>query len=140
MVITDFLEHNAVVFPSDPALVEINPQHENREESWQEFSLVESAPGQAYRREISWDAFDFRANRLANLLLAKGIKKGDKVAILLMNSLEWLPVYFGALKAGAVVVPLNYRYTAEEIQYCLDLSDSMILFFGPEFEERVRKI
>ncbi len=140
MPITEFLETNARNHPGETALIEINPEHENREESWEEFSLVESAPGAAYRREISWDAFDFRANRLANLLLARGIKKGEKVAILMMNSLEWLPVYFGILKAGAVAVPLNYRYTAEEIQYCLDLSDSAILFFGPEFEERVRKI
>ena len=73
MPITDFLERNAREFPDETALVEINPEHENREESWEEFSLVESAPGAAYRREISWAAFDFRANRLANLLLAKGI-------------------------------------------------------------------
>ena len=53
--------------------------------------------------------------RLHVTLEALGIKKGDKVAILLMNCLEWLPAYFGILKTGAVAVPLNYRYTAEEI-------------------------
>ena len=57
-----------------------------------------------------------------------------------MNSIEWLPVYFGILKAGALAVPLNYRYTADEIKYCLKLSDSSVLVFGPEFTGRVEEI
>ena len=57
-----------------------------------------------------------------------------------MNSLEWLPVYFGILKTGALAVPMNYRYTAEEIQYCLELSDSTTLIYGPEFTDRVAQI
>jgi acyl-CoA synthetase (AMP-forming)/AMP-acid ligase II len=59
------------------------------------------------------------------------------VAILLMNCLEWLPIYFGVLKTGAVAVPLNFRYTAEEIKYCLGLSDAIALIFGPEFIGRL---
>ena len=54
-----------------------------------------------------------------------------------MNCLEWLLVYFGVLKAGAIVVPMNYRYAADEIKYCLDLADARMLVFGPEFTERV---
>ena len=50
-----------------------------------------------------------------------------------MNCLEWLPIYFGILKSGAVVVPLNFRYSAEEIRYCLELSESDAIVFGPEF-------
>jgi len=57
-----------------------------------------------------------------------------------MNCLEWLPIYFGILKAGAVAVPLNFRYTAEEIKYCLELSDSIALVFGPEFIGRIENI
>ena len=68
------------------------------------------------------------------------LKKGDKVAILLMNCLEWLPIYFGILKAGAIAVPLNYRYTAEEIKYCLELAEADVLVFGPEFIGRVEEI
>ena len=64
----------------------------------------------------------------------------DKVAILLMNCLEWLPIYFGILKAGAIAVPLNYRYTAEEIKYCLELAEADVLVFGPEFIGRVEEI
>jgi len=140
MPITDFLERNAKEHGEEIALMEINPQHEAHEDSWTEYSLVESAPEEAYRREISWGDFDRRANRFANLLLANGVRRGDKVAILLMNCLEWLPIYFGILKMGALAVPLNYRYSADEIKYCLDLSDSSLLVFGPEFEERVRSI
>ena len=77
---------------------------------------------------------------MANLLIKRGIKKGDKVAILLMNCLEWLPIYFGILKAGAVAVPMNFRYTAEEIKYCLNLSDTVALIFGPEFIGRLETI
>ena len=69
-----------------------------------------------------------------------GIGKGTKVAILLMNCLEWLPIYFGILKTGAVAIPMNYRYTAEEIEYCLKLAEANALVFGPEFIGRVEAI
>ncbi len=57
-----------------------------------------------------------------------------------MNCLEWLPIYFGILKSGAMAVPLNFRFTAEEIDYCLDASDSDVLFYGPEFIGRIEDI
>ena len=141
MPITDILEKNARLYGSEIALTEINPKAENKTQlTWREYALIESNPGQPYKREITWAAFDKKANRLANLLLARGVKKGQKIAILLMNCLEWLPVYFGILKAGAMAVPLNYRYTAEEIDYCLRLSDAQGLIFGPEFTERIGEI
>jgi acyl-CoA synthetase (AMP-forming)/AMP-acid ligase II len=128
--ITDFLEKNAELYGDETALVEINPGNEERREfNWKEFNLVEPDLDSAYRREITWEDFDRRANRFAHLLMANGVKKGDKVAILLMNCLEWLPIYFGTLKAGALAVPLNYRYTAEEIRYCVDLADASLLVF-----------
>ncbi|MCL1828408.1 MAG: acyl--CoA ligase [Oscillospiraceae bacterium] len=149
MPITEFAEQNAKRYGDDTALIEINPDNYNPRqndrvnaapENWREFALVESAPEDAYRREITWTDFDRRANRFANLLLSNGIKRGDKVAVLLMNCLEWLPIYFGILKAGAVAVPLNYRYTAREIEYCLELSDAEYLIFGREFTGRVESI
>ena len=141
MPITEFLERNAREFGDETALVEINPDSDKqRSDNWAEFALVERDTDGAYRREISWFDFDRRANQFANLLLANGIGRGDKVAILLMNCLEWLPIYFGALKAGALAVPLNYRYTAEEIKYCLELSDASLLMFGREFRDRVDAI
>jgi len=142
MPITDYLERNARNFPDDVALVEINPERQptNGPITWKEFNLIVTAPGGRYRREMTWREFDIKANRFANLLLTRGIKKGDKVAILLMNCLEWLPIYFGILKTGALAVPLNYRYTAEEIRYCLELADVSVLVFGPEFVGRIEEI
>ncbi len=138
MTIIDLLERNARLHPNDEALVEINPANQpSHTTTWREYNLIETAEGDKYRRSITWKAFDEEANRAANLLLTRGVKRGDKVAILLMNCLEWLPIYFGILKTGALAVPMNYRYTAEEIRYCLELSDSSVLIYGPEFTDRV---
>ena len=94
MVITDFLEKNARLYGTETALVEINPSEErDKAVTWREFNLIESSmPDAPYRREITWQDFDRRANRFANLLLSRGLKKGCKVGILLMNCLEWLPI------------------------------------------------
>lgn len=142
MVITDLLERNARLYGAETALVEINPSEErDRAKTWREFSLIENTrPDLPYRREMNWSQFDKKANRFANLLLSRGIEKGQKVGILLMNCLEWLPVYFGALKAGAIAVPMNFRYSADEIAYCADLADVEVLVFGPEFTERVQAV
>ena len=141
MVITQLLENNAKDFASEIALVEVNPDiRETRRVTWKEYNLVESNPSMPYRREISWSVFNEKANRCANMLLSRGRKKGDKVGILLMNCLEWLPIYFGILKTGALAVPLNYRYASDEIKYCVELADVDVLFFGPEFIGRVEKI
>ena len=142
MPITDFLERNAKIYPCDVALVEINPERQPAKDlTWREYNLIETAAeSDKYRREITWRDFDIKANRFANLLFTRGIKKGDKVAILLMNCLEWLPIYFGILKTGAIVVPMNYRYSSDEIKYCLDLADVRMLVFGPEFIERINNL
>ena len=141
MPITDHLRRNAALYGNEIALVERNPEREeNRRMTWREYDLVESSHKEPYRREITWSVFDEKANRFANLLLERGIQREDKVGILLMNCLEWLPIYFGILKAGAIAVPLNFRYTAEEIRYCLDLADVDILVFGPEFIGRIEEI
>ena len=139
--ITEILERNARDFGEDVALVEINPQElENRHTTWREYSLIEASRDDAFRSELTWRDFNEQANRFANFLLSRGFKKGDKVAILLMNCLEWLPIYFGVLKSGCMAVPLNFRYTADEIKYCLDLADADALVFGPEFIGRVEDI
>ena len=141
MPITEYLVNNAKNFKDEVALVEINPDVQDKSRmTWREYSLIEPGNANSLRKELTWGDFDKKANRFANLLLSRGVKRGDRVAILLMNSLEWLPVYFGILKAGALAVPLNYRYTAEEIKYCLKLSDSSVLVFGPEFIGRVEEI
>ena len=142
MVITEFLERNARLYGDETALVELSPTEErDRAVTWREASLIESArPDAPYRRALSWRDFDRRANRFANLLLSRGLERGTKVGILLMNCLEWLPLYFGILKAGGVAVPLNFRYSSDEIKYCLELADVEVLVFGPEFVGRMDPI
>ena len=141
MPITDILEKNCRLYGDDICLVEINPEMpETRRVTWKEYELIEPVRAPYYRREITWNVFNEKANRFANLLLERGVKKGDKVAILLMNCLEWLPIYFGILKTGALAVPFNFRYAADEIRYCLDLAEADILVFGPEFIGRVEEI
>ncbi|GHT86615.1 hypothetical protein FACS18947_6580 [Bacteroidia bacterium] len=141
MILTDLLERNASKWPRDTALIELNPEHNDTVDlKWQEYELVETGHSTHFRKELTWQEFDEEANRFANLLLNKGVRKGTKVAVLLMNCIDWLPIYFGVLKTGAVVVPLNFRYTAEEIEYCINLSDAEYLIFGREFLGRIGKI
>lgn len=141
MPITDILEKNCRLYGDDVALVEINPEMpETKRTTWKEFDLIEPSRAAYYRREITWNVFNEKANRFANLLVERGIRKGEKVGILLMNCLEWLPIYFGILKTGALAVPLNFRYSADEIKYCVELAEIDILVFGPEFIGRVEEI
>lgn len=141
MPITDYLEKNAREYGDEVALVEINPEiKEDRRVTWKEYELMEPNSSTYYRRQITWSVFDEKANRFANMLLERGIKKGDKVAILMMNCLEWLPIYFGILKTGALAVPLNFRYTAEEILYCVKLAKADVLVFGTTFLGRVEEV
>ena len=117
MPITEFLVRNARLYGDEICLTEINKELQERHNiTWRDYELIENNPKGEYRVDMTWHVFNEKANRLANLLLKRGIKKGDKVAILLMNCLEWLPIYFGILKTGAVAVPLNFRYSAEEIK------------------------
>lgn len=141
MPITDILERNCKLYGDDICLVEINPEiKEQRRVTWKEYELIEPNPVSHYCREITWNVFDEKANRFANMLIGRGIKKGDKVAILLMNCLEWLPIYFGILKTGALAVPMNFRYASDEIEYCMNLADVDVLVFGPEFIGRIEEI
>ena len=141
MPITKYLEHNAEQFGNDCALVELNPEvRDTRRMTWKEYDLTQPEPNLPYRREISWKIFNEKANRCAHYLLERGVHPGDKVGILMMNCLEWLPIYFGILKTGALAVPLNFRYASDEIDYCLNLADISVLFFGPEFIGRLEAI
>ena len=138
MPVMEYLERNAALYGDEVALVELNPAvADARRMSWKEFSLIESNKFAPYRREITWRVFDEKANRCANLLIERGVRKGDKVAILMYNCLEWLPIYFGVLKAGAIAVPFNFRYDAAEILYCAELAEVDVIIFGSEFIGRI---
>ena len=141
MPVTDLLERNHKLYGDEVALVELNPSmKDTKRTSWREYSLVQATSTEPYRREITWSVFDEKANRVANMLINRGIKKGDRVAILMFNCLEWLPIYFGILKTGAIAVHFNFRFDSEEIRYCANLAEVHVLFFGPEFIGRIETI
>ena len=79
MPITDILEKNCRLYGDDVALVEINPEMpETKRTTWKEFDLIEPSRVAYYRREITWNVFNEKANRFANLLVERGIKKEKK--------------------------------------------------------------
>lgn len=121
MTICEMLARNARVYPSEVA-------------------LVERIPDKQVRKEITWRQFDQRASAVANALIDKGVKKGDKVLHLMTNSINWLVAYLGVVRTGAWVVPLNYRFTGKDIKYCADVSEASALIFGEEFVDRVEGI
>ncbi|NLE07766.1 MAG: AMP-binding protein [Dehalococcoidales bacterium] len=118
MKITDMLAANAETYPDEPALTEFRP-------------------GSGTRSQLTWKEFDDNANRIANAIIARGIGKGDKVIIWMMNSLQWLEIYFGVLKTGAWAVPLNFRFTGADMLYCARIAEASMMFLGEEFVERV---
>jgi acyl-CoA synthetase (AMP-forming)/AMP-acid ligase II len=141
MPITEFLERNAKLYPDEIALVELNPHEKDRRRmTWKEFDLIQPQPDNPYRREITWKVFDEKANRFANLLISRGVGSGDKVAILMYNCLEWLPIYFGVLKTGAIAVPFNFRYSSDEILYCAELAEVDVVLFSTAFIGRIEAI
>jgi acyl-CoA synthetase (AMP-forming)/AMP-acid ligase II len=71
-------------------------------------------------RQLSWAAVDERANRLATYLQGAGLTKGDRVAVIVRNSVEWPEITYGLAKAGFVLVPVNIRLTPAEIQYIVE--------------------
>ena len=118
MLITEILARNARMYGNEVALIEREPE-KNR------------------RSDITWSGFDEQANQLAHAIMARGIQKGDKVAHLMTNCIEWLPIYFGILRTGAWAVPLNFRFVAETILRCVRTAEAKMLIFGEEFIERI---
>ena len=81
-----------------------------------------------------------RTNQLCHLLLEFGIKKGDRIAVLLHNCHQYIEIFFGLSKIGAILVPLNWRLAGPELEFILQDSSSRMLIFEPEFEEVVSSI
>lgn len=84
-------------------------------------------------RRLSYRALNQRSNRVANALLAAGVQKGDRVAILMMNGAEFIETFFAVAKIGAVNVPLNWRLVPDELEFILKDSGSTVLIYSGEF-------
>jgi acyl-CoA synthetase (AMP-forming)/AMP-acid ligase II len=82
---------------------------------------------------VTYREFDQRADQVAEALRASGVRPGDRVAVLDKNSLAYVELLFGAARAGAVQVPINYRLSADEIAYIVDNTRAPVLVVGPEF-------
>src|SRR3970040_2210327 len=74
-----------------------------------------------------------RVTRLANALQALGIGRGDKVAVMALNSVPYVETYYACAKAGAVFVPLNYRAKKEELAYMVNNSETKAMFVGERY-------
>jgi len=84
-------------------------------------------------KTVTYGELDLVTNKVANSLISLGVKKGDKVSIMLPNCLEFLYVMFGCFKVGAVIVPLNTAYSADEVQYVINHSESCVLFADKQY-------
>ncbi|MFC2013928.1 long-chain-fatty-acid--CoA ligase [Chloroflexota bacterium] len=84
--------------------------------------------------------FSERVYRLTNGLISLGVKKGDKVAVVAENCFEWPEIYMGAGKAGAVVVPLNYRLIPRELSYLIGHSEATTIIVSQNFAQAVDSI
>lgn len=103
-------------------------------------ALIECVPETGERREFSWRRFYQMSNAVAHFLCDAGVRKGDRVVLLMTNCIEWLPLYFGILRSGAVAVPLNFRFGASDIQRCTHMAGAKVVVFGPEFIERILSV
>ncbi len=119
--IGEILARNARLYPHDIALVERN-------------ALTKT------RSEITWKQFDDAANKFANILRSKGVNKGDKIGHWMQNSIDWLVVYFAIIRTGAWVVPLNFRFSSNEMKYCVETAEPKIFVFDEEFESRIEPV
>ncbi len=87
-------------------------------------------------RTLPWGDFARRSNRLADALVQRGARPGDKVAFYMRNCPEYVELLAACFKARLVHVNVNFRYRDEELWYILDNSDARFVFFGAEFAER----
>jgi acyl-CoA synthetase (AMP-forming)/AMP-acid ligase II len=92
------------------------------------------------RRSLTFAQWNERATRLANGLLALGLRKGDRVALLAYNCVEWLEIYVALARAGLVAVPINFRLLAPEIAYIVDNSEARALIVQEDLRERVESL
>lgn len=107
MTVASHVAHNAARFPDKTALIQEG-------------------------RRLSYAELDRRSNRLANALVARGVRPNERVAMLMGSCIEWVVLYVAIGKAGCTAVPFNYRLTAQDIAIVLEDSQSRILFLGDD--------
>ena len=121
MTISEMLARNRRMYPEDTALIELKPS-------------------KGFRKALTWEEFDERVNRIANALIDRRISKGDRVIHWMTNSINWLEAYFGIIRTGAWAVPLNFRFTSQDLKYCADIVEAKAIILGEEFIDRVEAV
>jgi len=91
-------------------------------------------------RQLTFKELNERTNKLANGFLKLGLKKGDKMAILSNNSVEFMEIYAAAAKGGFIITPLNFRLHPEEISFIINNSDSKYLIVESRYREATETI
>ncbi len=115
MTLDEIVRRNALRFPDKPAL-------------------------QSDSARYSWKELDARVDRVANALLATGLGKGDRVALLLSNCPEYMELYFAVARSGLIAVPLNYRLTPSELEQMLAHAEPRLLVAGAEYVDSLRAL
>ena len=121
MNMIDIIAKNARQYPDETAFVEVRPVTK-------------------VRKEVSWAQFKGRVYRLANALIERGVRKGDKIFILGRNSINWLEAYFATMATGSWAVPLNYRFTGDDITYCANVAEPVMFILDQEYVETVSAV
>jgi fatty-acyl-CoA synthase len=91
-------------------------------------------------KPVSYKELNDRANRVAHFLKEKGIKKGDRISVMLLNCPEFFEIYFAAAKLGVIFVPLNFRLASQELEYQLNNCGSRMLLFHDVFHDKIKSI
>ena len=94
----------------------------------------------SYNKALTFSEVNTIANQVANSLSTLGIKKGDKVSVYMPNSLEICLAWFGILKNGSVMVPINTAYVMDFLQYIVESSDSKLIIIAEEYMDRLANI
>ncbi len=89
---------------------------------------------------VTYRRLDATANRLAHALRALGVRRGDRVATLSENRVEYPPIYFAVAKLGAIHVPVNFRYRAGEVRYVLAQSEASVLLVADKLSGLVQEV
>ena len=101
---------------------------------------IEALYDVAADRRYTYAELNSETNKVASLLVDAGVKKGDRVALLQMNSAEFMTAFFATAKLGAVIVPLNWRLVPDELEFILKDSGTTVLVFGAEFAANVSEL
>jgi acyl-CoA synthetase (AMP-forming)/AMP-acid ligase II len=91
-------------------------------------------------RAMTFAQWNARSCRLANALIGRGLVKGDRVAVLAYNCIEWLEIYAATGKAGLIVVPINFRLLTEEIRYIAENCEAAAFIVQHELIEQVERV